>query len=218
MKDRLIGLMSIVVLAGPIVANADSLSFTYSNSSEANVSASFTVNVVGGLAQSGTGTITSTLWSGTEHLTLLTPSSTLPAGAGSINPTPGTPPYDLGSGFTWHTVPGSSGPDFLGDAVVNAAAAYVDDYGLTFAIIDPNTSSIVGGINLSANTLGNPTTSYTANLSANGQCLSCYGTSNGTLAISAVPEADTSAMILAGLGLVGLQLRRRRTGQHLIHA
>lgn len=33
-----------------------------------------------------------------------------------------------------------------------------------------------------------------------------------------LPETETWAMMLAGLGLVGLQLRRRNAGQHLIHA
>jgi hypothetical protein len=33
-----------------------------------------------------------------------------------------------------------------------------------------------------------------------------------------VPETETWAMMLAGLGLVGLQLRRRNAGQHVIHA
>jgi hypothetical protein len=33
-----------------------------------------------------------------------------------------------------------------------------------------------------------------------------------------VPETETWAMMLAGLGLVGLQLRRRNAGQHIIHA
>jgi hypothetical protein len=35
---------------------------------------------------------------------------------------------------------------------------------------------------------------------------------------ASVPETETWAMMLAGLGLVGLQLRRRNAGQHVIHA
>jgi hypothetical protein len=35
--------------------------------------------------------------------------------------------------------------------------------------------------------------------------------SNGVLQVTAVPEADSYAMMLAGLGLVGFMVRRRKT-------
>jgi len=160
--------------------------------------------VVGGNAVSGTGTITSTLLSGPENLSLVTASSTMPAGAGSINVT-NTP---VPGGFTWHTVPGSTGPDFLVDTVVNASAPYLDYYGLAFSINDPNTNAIVGGIAFWANNPADPSTLYTGSLSINGQCYQCYSTGQGTLAASPVPLPAGYALFMGGLGLMGFISRR----------
>jgi hypothetical protein len=38
-------------------------------------------------------------------------------------------------------------------------------------------------------------------------------TSFAPATVSAVPEADTSAMLLTGLGVVGLMVRRRKNAQ-----
>ena len=123
MNSKLLGFVSIALMAGATVSNAGSVSFTYSDPTEGGLIANFTVDVVGGYAISGSGTITSSLLAGPEDLTLLAYNGSLPAGAGSINVTNNP----VLNGFTWHTVPGSSGPDFLVDNVVNSSAAIRSD-------------------------------------------------------------------------------------------
>jgi hypothetical protein len=201
MNKMLLGLVSIALLAWPTLANATSESFHYFSASAGGLTADFTVDVVGGLALSGTGTVSSTSFLGTYNLILLTASSTLPAGNGSITPTPGSPSYDLGSGFTWHGVTGSGGADFLGDAVVNASANYFDDYGLIFEVTNQSTNAIVGGLNIWANTNA-PTALYATNLSVNGSNV-FENSGNGTLDVTPVPEPASWATAFTGLGLMG---------------
>jgi hypothetical protein len=206
MKVGFASLITAVLIGGATVASAQDVSFTYSDPAEGNLVANFTVDVEGGLAVSGSGTITSSLISGTDDLTLITASSTLPAGGGSINPT-GVPGP---SGFTWHTVPGSGGADFLSDAVVNGGAPYLDDFGLSF-LISSISNPIVGGINIYANS-SSADSSYTGNLGVGGNCYECYGSGAGTLSPVPLPPADW--LFLSGV--VGVAaLARKRKGSEL---
>ena len=59
-----------------------------------------------------------------------------------------------------------------------------------------------------ASTLGN----YSLNIAGYKINSSKSASYTGNIAISAVPEPETYAMILAGLGLIGFSIRRRRTG------
>lgn len=201
MKTKLLGLMSIALMAGATVSNAADVSFIYTDSAEGNLIANFTVDVVSGLAVSGTGTVTSTLFASPDNLTLVTGNSTLPAGGGSINFTHSPVP----SGFTWHTVPGSGGADFLADAVVNASAPYLDNNGLSF-LISNIANPIVGGINIYANT-SSADSSFTANLGVGGNCYECYGAGNGKL--TAVPIPAAAWLLLSALAGMGSFVRRR---------
>jgi len=213
MKTKLVvTLFACGLLAGPTLANAAQESFNYYSASAGGLSANFTVDVVGGLALSGTGSISSTSFAGTYNLTLLTASSTLPSGNGGINPTPGSPSYDLGSGFTWHGFTGSGGADFIGDSVVHASANYLDDYGLIFKLTNQSTNAIVGGLNIWSNT-NTPSSLYATELSVNGQNV-LENSGNGTLNVTAVPEPESYAMMIAGLGLLGVLVRRRKAKQH----
>jgi hypothetical protein len=72
-----------------------------------------------------------------------------------------------------------------------------------------------GGVGFAALNLANSasltTGIYTINLMTGAATLN--GTYNGTLSgltVSAVPEPETYAMLLAGLGLMGAAIRRRR--------
>ena len=145
MKSGFLALLSAGLSAALAFANsasAEVLSFTYTNAADGNLSANFTINIVGGYAVSGTGMVTSSFLSGTDTLNLVTYQTTLPAGDGSINVT-NSP---VTNGFTWHTVPGGTGADFLADNIVNTSPLYFDTYGIVFSI--NGGGSIVGGLNI----------------------------------------------------------------------
>ncbi|MBV8503426.1 MAG: hypothetical protein JO006_17115 [Paucibacter sp.] len=195
----------------PAAALAGTETFAYLSTS-ADVQASFSVYVAGGVAQSGQGTISSLdglNFGGVYGLTLLTSNSQLPAGNGGINPTPNSPSYGLGSGFTWHGVTGSGGADFIGDAVVNANPNYLDDYGLIFAITDQNTGAIVGGINIWANQ-NEPNALFATNLTLNG---ANHFENSGSGVLSPVPEPASFKLFAVGLVTIGL-ISRRWTREH----
>jgi hypothetical protein len=133
----------------------------------------------------------------------------LTTGNGSINPTPNTPSYGLGSWFTWHGVTGSGGADFIGDSFVNSSDNYFDDYGLIWAVKSQATNVIVGGLNIWANS-NVPGTLYATNVSVGGANV-FENSGNGTFTVASVPEADSYAMLLGGLVILSLIARRRKS-------
>jgi hypothetical protein len=183
------GLLGTLAFANPAAASV--LSFTYTNAADGNLSANFSIDVVGGYAVSGTGMVTSSFLSGTDTLDLVTYQTNLPAGDGSINVTNNP----VTNGFTWHTVPGGTGADFLVDNVVNTSPLYFDTYGIVFSI--NSGTSIVGGLNIFD---GSPTfKGYSDNFSGGGVVESYAGL--GTLTPTPLPAA--LPLFASGLGAIG---------------
>lgn len=204
MKRNLLGLVA-TALAGALLAADPAaaqsvLSFTYTDSAGA-IDANFTLDVSGGNATFASGTITSSQFTGTDTISLITNTTVLPAGSGTIN--------NLGCGLpscvTWANIPGTGGTNLSGDTVVNASGSpqYFDSNGIILAFQN-SSGAYVGGLNI----WGAGGTVYQDGFASGSQ--TNYGT-NGVLTLNAVPEPDTYAMMIAGLGAVGLTLRRRRS-------
>jgi hypothetical protein len=207
MKNLAKTLAVVTVLTGSTFAHAAQESFHFYSASAGGVTADFTLDVINGLAVDGSGTLSSSAFSGNYDLTLLTAASVLQPGEGTINPTPGTPSYDLGSGFTWRGVPLAGGVDFIGDAVVKASPNYLDDFGLIFKLTNQSTHAAVGGLNIFSNT-NTPSSLYATALSINGTN-TFENSGNGVL--TAVPEPSTWMLMFGGLSLLAFVGRRRKT-------
>lgn len=89
---------------------------------------------------------------------------------------------------------------------------------LNNSVFDWAPTSLNNGI--TGNSSFNPGTSFFANTtgSLSAGTYSVNITMGNSVNVSAVPETDTWAMMIAGLGLVGLRLRRRVDGSHRILA
>jgi hypothetical protein len=186
MKSKLIGLIATALVAGPTVAAADSLyDWTYTDGS---VSATGTLDVSGGQALSGSGTITSSAYlGGAESLTLVTLSTV------GVN--------NLGGGNLSYRFGG--GTDLIGDTIFNSGDPWVSANGLVFAVGGPGDN----GFNVWANS-STPGGSYTGFLAGNSNYESTVGTFTATLA--AVPLPAALPLLLSGLGGLGVLARRRK--------
>jgi hypothetical protein len=152
------------------------------------VSATGTLDVSDGQAISGTGTITSSLYlSGSESLTLVTLS------------TPGV--NNLGGGNLSFRFGG--GTDLIGDTIFNSSDPWVSANGLVFALGGPGDN----GFNVWANS-SSPGGSYTGFLAGDSNYESAVG--EFTASVSPVPAPATSLLLLAGLGGLGVIMRRRK--------
>lgn len=179
-KWALVGAAACVALSAN-VANAAMYYFDFSAS---GVTATGTLDVVGGQAISGTGLITDpSFWTGADPMTLVTLS------------TPGV--NNLGGGNLSYRFGG--GTDLIGDTVFP-----IDGNGLVFTVANSSNPSLDLGFNIWSNGGG----SYTGFLAGNGGIYNGY---NGTF-VSSVPEPATWVMMMlgfAGLGIAGFRRTKK---------
>lgn len=191
-------LMTKVALAAAVVTGAAFLQFAPAANAATvpfgflggGVDASGTLDVTGGQALDGTGTITSPFWVGPETLTLVTLS------------TPNV--HDLGGGNLSYRFGG--GTDLIGDTVYP-----IDSSGLVFSVTNSNPADPFNLLNVGLNVWSNGDGTFTLFLAGNGIY---YGT---TAVSTAAPLPG--AMFLFGSVLSGAALfLRRRKDQHRVPA
>ena len=167
-------------LLAPSMASAAIEEFRFNS---ADIAAKFSIDVVGGQALNGGGELWSSYWAGPATMTLVTLST--------------TNVHDLGAGFLSYRFGG--GTDFIGDT----AAAPIDDSGLVFTVnTNPNLDV---GFNLWNNGDGSYTGFIAGNPLTDGQPIYLSERS----ALTAVPEASTWVMMLAGFGGLGFAAYRK---------
>jgi hypothetical protein len=175
-KTLLAAAAVVAALLAPGMASAAVEEFQFNS---ADITATFSIDVVGGQALNGGGELSSPYWTGPAPMTLVTLST--------------TDVHDLGAESLSYRFGG--GTDLIGDT-----AAPIDGAGLVF-IVDTNPSLDVG-FNLWNNGDGSYTGFIAGNSPAAGQPIIYLG-ETGALASTAVPEASTWAMMLAGFGGLG---------------
>jgi PEP-CTERM motif len=187
MNKTLLAVAAVAVAAfAPTMASAAIEEFQFNS---ADITATFSMDVVGGQAVNGSGELWSPYWAGPSSMTLVTLST--------------TDVHDLGGGSLSYRFGG--GTDLIGDT-----AAPIDGSGLVFSVnTNPNLDV---GFNLWSNNDGSFTGFIAGNSPAAGQPIIYLG-ETGAVASAAVPEASTWAMMLAGFGGLGFAAfyRSRRT-------
>ena len=188
MNKTLLAVAAVAVAAlAPTMASAAIEEFKFNS---ADITATFSVDVVGGQAVNGGGELWSTYWSGPAAMTLVTLST--------------TDVHDLGGGSLSYRFGG--GTDLIGDT-----AAPIDGSGLVFTVnTNPN-------LDVGFNLWNNGNGSYTGFIAGNSPAASqpiIYLGETGAMASTAVPEVSTWAMMLAGFGGLGFAAfcRSRRNG------
>ncbi len=188
MRNLVAGALAGVALLG-LAAEASAATETFDFTSP-TITAQFTLDVVGGQAISGTGTLTSPFWSGADALALVTL---------------GTPDvHDLGGGNLSFRFGG--GTDLIGDTSVP-----IDGGGLVFAVTGAP-SALDVGFNIWSNGGGSYTGFIAGNAPTPGAPI-IYYSDTGSLSVAAAPEASTWAMMLIGFsGLAFAATRKARKG------
>ena len=157
----------------------------------ADITASFSLDVIGGEAVNGGGELWSPYWTGPAAMTLVTLST--------------TDVHDLGAGSLSYRFGG--GTDLIG-----GTTAPIDASGLVFTVnTDPNLDV---GFNLWSNDNGSYAGFIAGNSPAAGQPIIYLGetgavASTGATALTAVPEASTWAMMSVGFAVLGYAAFRR---------
>jgi hypothetical protein len=178
MNKTLLAVAAVVAVAtfAPSMANATIEEFQFDS---ADITATFSIDVVGGQAVNGGGDLWSPYWTGPASMTLVALST--------------ADVHDLGGGSLSYRFGG--GTDLIGDT-----AAPIDGSGLVFAVsTSPNLDV---GFNLWSNNNGSYTGFIAGNSPAAGQPIIYLG-ETGAVASTAVPEASTWAMMLVGFGGLG---------------
>lgn len=121
----------------------------------------------------------------------------------------------MGLSFTVTATPGSSGSWTLTGTDTNGPASLNFPTGLDFVVgLKGGTEYALWGFD-NANVDGSDTGTFSIVFTNNGgnnsalSHLTVFGREAGGGTVSAIPEADTYAMLLAGLGLVGFAARRK---------
>ena len=188
MKTKLLGLVGAVLLGGPTIAPADTVeTFDFEAT---GISAGFTLDVSGGQAISGTGTVTSSLLvPNPEALTLVTLST-----AGVSNLGGGNLSYRFGGGT-----------DLIGDTTVNSSNPYFSSNGLVFMAAGPNDN----GFNIWASG-GAVYAGFLAGNANTGNSILYTQFNGGTLTVTPVPLPAAAWLLVSGIGGVGALARRRK--------
>lgn len=183
MNKTLLAVAAVAVAAlAPTMASAAIEEFKFNS---ADITATFSIDVVGGQAVNGGGELWSPYWTGPASMTLVTLSA--------------TDVHNLGGGSLSYRFGG--GTDLIGDT-----AAPIDSSGLVFTVnTNPNLDV---GFNLWSNNNGSYTCFIAGNSPEVGRSIIYLGETGasaltGTGPLTAVPEASTWAMMLAGFGGLG---------------
>jgi hypothetical protein len=189
MNNTLLAVAAVAVAAlAPTMAGAAIEEFQFNS---ADITAAFSVDVVGGQAVNGSGELWSPYWTGPSSMTLVTLST--------------TDVHDLGGGSLSYRFGG--GTDLIGDT-----AAPIDGSGLVFSVnTNPNLDV---GFNLWSNGNGAFTGFIAGNSPAAGQPIIYLG-ETGAVVSAAVPETSTWVMMLAGFGGLGFAAFYRSRGSRV---
>jgi hypothetical protein len=175
MNKTLLAVSAVVAaILAPGMASAAIEEFRFNST---DITASFSIDVVGGQAVNGSGELWSRYWTGPAPMTLVNLST--------------TGVHDLGGGSLSYRFGG--GTDLIGDTV-----APIDGWGLVFTV-NTNPNRDVG-----FNLWNNGNSSYTGFIAGNSPPADQHIIYLGeTGALTAVPEASTWAMMLTGFGGLG---------------
>jgi PEP-CTERM motif len=183
---------ALMAAASFAAADAQAKVYDFDFSFSDGVTASGTLDIVSGQAISGSGELTSSFWSGSDAISLVTLT------------TPGV--HDLGGGNLSFRYGG--GTDLIGDTSVP-----IDSNGLVFSVTTNPDLDV--GFNVWSTNGDASYTGFLAGDKPSPGAPAIYEQADGTGSITAaaVPEPATWAVMLAGFGAVGATLRSGRRRQ-----